>query len=163
MLAWSAAPGWSPWLFAAFIAIFKHDLKGLLAYSTISHLGLITFLIGLGSPLAAVAALFHILNHASFKAALFMIAGIVDHETGTRDMRLLGGLWKLMPWTATLAMVAAAGMAGVPLFNGFMSKEMFLTEAVAFGQARRLALAGAGRWPRWPALLQRGLFGAAGA
>ena len=121
--------------FAAFIAIFKHDLKSLLAYSTISHLGLITFLIGLGSPLAAVAALFHILNHASFKASLFMIAGIIDHETGTRDMRLLGNLGRLMPWTATLAMVTAAAMAGVPLFNGFVSKEMFLTEAVTFGQA----------------------------
>jgi multicomponent K+:H+ antiporter subunit A len=121
-------------LFAAFIAVFKHDIKGLLAYSTISHLGLITFLIGLGSPLAAVAALFHVLNHASFKAALFMTAGIVDHETGTRDMRLLGGLYKALPWTATLAMVAAAGMAGVPLFNGFVSKEMFLTEALAFAQ-----------------------------
>ncbi|MDO9401956.1 MAG: monovalent cation/H+ antiporter subunit A [Polaromonas sp.] len=121
--------------FAAFVAIFKHDLKALLAYSTISHLGLITFLIGLGSPLAAVAAMFHILNHASFKAALFMIAGIVDHETGTRDKRLLGGLRHFMPWTATLAMVAAAAMAGVPLFNGFLSKEMFLTETVTFAQA----------------------------
>ena len=121
--------------FAAFVAIFKHDLKGLLAYSTISHLGLITFLIGLGSPLAAVAAIFHILNHAAFKAALFMSAGIIDHETGTRDMRQLGGLWRLMPWTATLTMTATAAMAGVPLFNGFVSKEMFLTEAVVFGQA----------------------------
>jgi multicomponent K+:H+ antiporter subunit A len=117
-------------LFAAFIAIFKHDLKGLLAYSTVSHLGLITFLVGLGSPLAAVAAVFHVLNHAAFKASLFMIAGIVDHETHSRDMRRLGGLWALMPWTATLSMVAAASMAGVPLTNGFLSKEMFFTEAV---------------------------------
>ncbi|MDO9483235.1 MAG: monovalent cation/H+ antiporter subunit A, partial [Hydrogenophaga sp.] len=117
-------------LFAAFIAIFKHDLKGLLAYSTVSHLGLITFLVGLGSPLAAVAAVFHVLNHATFKASLFMIAGIVDHETHSRDMRKLGGLWALMPWTATLSMVAAASMAGVPLTNGFLSKEMFFTEAV---------------------------------
>ena len=117
-------------LFAAFIAIFKHDLKGLLAYSTVSHLGLITFLVGLGSPLAAVAAVFHVLNHATFKASLFMIAGIVDHETHSRDMRQLGGLYKLMPWTATLSMVAAASMAGVPLTNGFLSKEMFFTEAV---------------------------------
>ena len=117
-------------LFAAFIAIFKHDLKGLLAYSTVSHLGLITFLVGLGSPLAAVAAVFHVLNHATFKASLFMIAGIVDHETHSRDMRQLGGLWSLMPWTATLSMVAAASMAGVPLTNGFLSKEMFFTEAV---------------------------------
>jgi multicomponent K+:H+ antiporter subunit A len=117
-------------LIAAFIAIFKHDLKGLLAYSTVSHLGLIVFLIGLGSPLAAVAAVFHVLNHATFKASLFMIAGIVDHETHSRDMRQLGGLWKYMPWTATLSMVAAASMAGVPLTNGFLSKEMFFTEAV---------------------------------
>ncbi len=117
-------------LFAAFIAIFKHDLKGLLAYSTVSHLGLVTFLVGLGSPLAAVAAVFHVLNHATFKASLFMIAGIVDHETHSRDMRLLGGLYKFMPWTATLSMVAAASMAGVPLTNGFLSKEMFFTEAV---------------------------------
>ena len=117
-------------LFAAFIALFKHDLKGLLAYSTVSHLGLMVFLIGLGSPLAAVAAVFHVLNHATFKASLFMIAGIVDHETHSRDMRQLGGLYKLMPWTATLSMVAAASMAGVPLTNGFLSKEMFFTEAV---------------------------------
>ncbi len=115
---------------AAFIAIFKHDLKGLLAYSTVSHLGLVTFLVGLGSPLAAVAAVFHVLNHASFKASLFMIAGIVDHETHSRDMRQLGGLWSFMPFTATLTMVAAASMAGVPLTNGFLSKEMFFTEAV---------------------------------
>lgn len=117
-------------LFAAFVAIFKHDLKGLLAYSTVSHLGLVTFLIGLGSPLAAVAAVFHVLNHACFKASLFMIAGIVDHETHSRDMRKLGGLWSFMPFTATLTMVAAASMAGVPLTNGFLSKEMFFTEAV---------------------------------
>ncbi len=118
-------------VFAAFIALFKHDLKGLLAYSTVSHLGLVTFLVGLGSPLAAVAAVFHVLNHASFKASLFMIAGIVDHETHSRDMRQLGGLWSFMPFTATLTMVAAASMAGVPLTNGFLSKEMFFTEAVS--------------------------------
>ncbi len=125
-----SAVGLATVLFAAFIAIFKHDLKGLLAYSTVSHLGLVVFLVGLGSPLAAVAAVFHVLNHAAFKASLFMIAGIVDHETHSRDMRQLGGLWKLMPWTATLSMVAAASMAGVPLTNGFLSKEMFFTEAV---------------------------------
>lgn len=125
-----SAAGLATVLFAAFIALFKHDLKGLLAYSTVSHLGLVVFLIGLGSPLAAVAAVFHVLNHAAFKASLFMIAGIVDHETHSRDMRQLGGLWKFMPWTATLSMVAAASMAGVPLTNGFLSKEMFFTEAV---------------------------------
>jgi multicomponent K+:H+ antiporter subunit A len=116
--------------FAAWVAIFKHDLKSLLAYSTVSHLGFITFLIGLGSPLSAVAAVFHVLNHATFKAALFMSAGIIDHETGTRDLRRLGGLYRLMPWTATFAMTAAAAMAGIPLFNGFLSKEMFFHEAL---------------------------------
>ena len=117
-------------LLGAYTAIFQHDLKGLLAYSTISHLGLITLLLGLGSPLAAVAAIFHTLNHATFKASLFMAAGIIDHETGTRDMRRLSGLFRAMPYTATLAMVAAAAMAGVPLLNGFLSKEMFLAETI---------------------------------
>ncbi len=117
-------------IFAAYIALFKHDLKGLLAYSTISHLGLITLLFGLGTELAAVAAIFHIINHATFKASLFMATGIIDHETGTRDMRKLNGMWRFMPYTATLAMVAAAAMAGVPLLNGFLSKEMFFAETL---------------------------------
>jgi multicomponent K+:H+ antiporter subunit A len=118
-------------LVGAYIAIFKHDLKGLLAYSTISHLGLITLLFGLDEPLAVVAGVFHILNHATFKASLFMAAGIIDHETGSRDMRQLNGLWKYMPWTGALAMVAAGAMAGVPLANGFLSKEMFFAETLA--------------------------------
>ena len=117
-------------LLGAYCAIFQNDLKGLLAYSTISHLGLITLLLGLNSPLAAVAAVFHILNHATFKASLFMAAGIIDHESGTRDIRKLSGLVRLIPFTATLAMVASASMAGVPLLNGFLSKEMFFAETV---------------------------------
>ena len=123
--------GMATLLIGAFAAIYQHDLKGLLAYSTISHLGLITLLLGLGSPLAAVAAIFHTVNHATFKASLFMAAGIIDHETGTRDMRKLSGLFRFMPITASLAMVAAAAMAGAPLLNGFLSKEMFLAEAIA--------------------------------
>lgn len=117
-------------LLGAYIALFKHDLKGLLAYSTISHLGLITLLLGLNSNLAAVAAVFHIINHATFKASLFMAAGIIDHETGSRDMRKLNGLMKYMPHTAVLAIVAALAMAGVPLLNGFLSKEMFFAETL---------------------------------
>ena len=117
-------------LLGAYAAIFQHDLKGLLAYSTISHLGLITVLLGLNSALAAVAAVFHILNHATFKASLFMAAGVIDHESGTRDIRRLNGLYRFMPITATLAMVAAAAMAGVPLLNGFLSKEMFFAESL---------------------------------
>ena len=116
---------------AAGFAIFKEDLKGLLAYSTISHLGLIVCLFGIGSPLAVAAAIFHIINHATFKAALFMLAGIIDHETGTRDLRKLSGIWQLLPFTATLTLITAASMAGVPLTNGFISKEMFFTELLA--------------------------------
>lgn len=117
-------------LLGAYAAMFQNDLKGLLAYSTISHLGLITLLLGLNSPLAAVAAVFHMMNHATFKASLFMSVGIIDHETGTRDMRRLDGLYRSMPITGTLAIVACAAMAGVPLLNGFLSKEMFFAETV---------------------------------
>jgi multicomponent K+:H+ antiporter subunit A len=122
-------------LLGAYVAIFQHDLKGLLAYSTISHLGLITLLLSLNSPLAMVAAIFHTMNHATFKASLFMAAGIIDHETGTRDIRRLSGLNRSMPFTARLALVAAAAMAGVPLLNGFISKEMFFTEALTASSA----------------------------
>jgi len=125
-----SSAGLASLLVGAWAAIFQQDLKGLLAYSTISHLGLITLLLGLGSPLAAVAAIFHAVNHATFKASLFMAAGIIDHETGTRDLRRLSGLYRFMPITATLAMVAAGAMAGVPLLNGFLSKEMFLSASL---------------------------------
>jgi multicomponent K+:H+ antiporter subunit A len=117
-------------LLGAYAAMFQNDLKGLLAYSTISHLGLITLLLGLNSSLAAVAAVFHIMNHATFKASLFMSVGIIDHETGSRDMRRLDGLYRSMPITGTLAIVACGAMAGVPLLNGFLSKEMFFAETV---------------------------------
>src|SRR3954468_1573250 len=117
-------------LLGAYAPMFQQDLKGLLAYSTISHLGLITLLIGLDTPLGQVAAIFHIVNHATFKASLFMAAGIIDHESGTRDIRRLSGLRRFLPITATLAMVAAAAMAGVPLLNGFLSKEMFFAETI---------------------------------
>lgn len=128
-------------LLGAYCAMFQNDLKGLLAYSTISHLGLITLLLGLNSPLAAVAAVFHILNHATFKASLFMAAGIIDHESGTRDIRKLSGLVRLIPFTATLAMVASASMAGVPLLNGFLSKEMFFAETVFISATKWVEIA----------------------
>lgn len=126
-------------LIGAYTALFKHDLKGLLAYSTISHLGLITLLFGFSTQLAAVAAIFHIINHATFKASLFMVAGIIDHETGSRDMRKLNGLLKYMPHTAALAIIASAAMAGVPLLNGFLSKEMFFDQAVSASHANSMA------------------------
>jgi multicomponent K+:H+ antiporter subunit A len=147
---WPVLAGTEPWfwivggvglatmLVGAWAATFQHDMKAVLAYSTISHLGLITMLAGLGSTLGVVAAIFHTVNHATFKASLFMAAGAVDHETGTRDLRWLGGLRHVMPITATLAVIAGAAMAGVPLLNGFLSKEMFF--AVALGANHGLAL-----------------------
>ena len=121
-------------VYSAATALFRHDIKGLLAYSTISHLGLITLLFGLDTRLSTVAGVFHIINHAIFKASLFMAAGVIDHECGTRDMRRVNGMFKRMPITATLAIIAAASMAGVPLMNGFLSKEMFFGETVGHPQ-----------------------------
>ncbi|WP_346243987.1 Na+/H+ antiporter subunit A [Shouchella clausii] len=126
----------------SFTAIRQTDLKALLAYSTISQLGLIMTLLGLGSAalhfdvidnqsfyysLAIFAALFHLVNHSTFKGALFMVVGIVDHETGTRDIRKLGGLMTVMPVTFIVAVIGSFSMAGLPPFNGFLSKEMFFT------------------------------------
>jgi multicomponent K+:H+ antiporter subunit A len=112
------------------IALFKHDLKALLAFSTVSHLGFITMLLGMGTKAAAVVAVFHIINHATFKCALFMAAGIVDHAAHTRDIRRLGGLRRLMPVTFGIVLVASLSMAGIPPLNGFLSKEMMLAETV---------------------------------
>ncbi|MGZ9814494.1 Na+/H+ antiporter subunit A [Peribacillus simplex] len=127
----------------SFSAIKQTDLKGILAFSTISQLGLIMSLLGLGAAAlhyealgeniylaATVAAVFHLINHATFKGSLFMVAGIIDHETGTRDIRKLGGLMQLMPITFTVAVIGAFSMAGLPPFNGFLSKEMFLASMV---------------------------------
>ncbi|WP_313894569.1 Na+/H+ antiporter subunit A [Psychrobacillus sp.] len=126
----------------SFFAVKQTDLKAILAFSTVSQLGLIMSLLGIGSiayhvtgdlvatyTYATFAAIFHLVNHATFKGSLFMIAGIVDHETGTRDIRKLGGLMSLMPISFTIALIGSLSMAGIPPFNGFLSKEMFL-EAV---------------------------------
>lgn len=125
----------------SFNAIRQTDLKALLAYSTISQLGMIMSMFGISSAAlqngssassvlftqAAFAALFHLVNHSTFKGALFMVVGIIDHELGTRDIRRLGGLATLMPITFTIAIIGASSMAGLPPFNGFLSKEMFFT------------------------------------
>lgn len=128
-----ASAGLVTMVVAAVIALFQDDLKGLLAYSTVSHLGLVTMLLGMGTVPAAQVAVFHILNHATFKAALFMAAGIVDHEAHTRNLRHLGGLARLMPVTFALSAIAALSMAGFPPLNGFLSKEMMLTEVARTG------------------------------
>ncbi|MGE7696047.1 Na+/H+ antiporter subunit A [Lysinibacillus sp. NPDC094177] len=129
----------------SFTAVRQTDLKALLAFSTISQLGLIMSLFGLGSvghyygyaentvlyTQASFAALFHLINHSTFKGALFMMVGIVDHEAGTRDIRRLGGLLALMPVTFTIAVIGGFSMAGLPPFNGFLSKEMFFAALLA--------------------------------
>nr|WP_186324599.1 Na+/H+ antiporter subunit A [Paenibacillus bovis] len=131
-------------LWGSFNAIRQTDLKALLAYSTVSQLGLIMSLFGIGSVAlyfgassqsviytqATFAALFHLINHSTFKGALFMVVGIVDHEVGTRDVRKLGGLMALMPVTFTVALIGSFSMAGLPPFNGFLSKEMFFTAVI---------------------------------
>ncbi|HEU4894812.1 MAG TPA: hydrogen gas-evolving membrane-bound hydrogenase subunit E [Acidimicrobiia bacterium] len=107
-------------------ALAQHDLKLLLAQGTVSQLGLIVVLVGVGIPELTFAGMAMILAHAVFKAALFMIAGVVDHQAHTRDMRRLRGLSKLMPATFWLAVVATASMAGIPGLLGFVSKEAAL-------------------------------------
>ncbi|WP_216083782.1 Na+/H+ antiporter subunit A [Paenibacillus riograndensis] len=128
-------------LYGSFKAIKQTDLKAMLAFSTVSQLGLIMCLLGLGSAaaffsgteesvfyaMATAAAVFHLINHAVFKGTLFMVVGIVDHETNTRDLRKLGGLMSLMPVTFSVALIGAFSMAGLPPFSGFLSKEMFFT------------------------------------
>ncbi|MBX0316017.1 Na+/H+ antiporter subunit A [Planococcus glaciei] len=131
----------------SFFALKQKDLKGILAFSTVSQLGLIMSLLGASAlgfhvedaagtvfKYAAFAAIFHLVNHAVFKGSLFMIAGIVDHETGTRDIRKLGGLMSIMPISFTIAMIGSFSMAGIPLFGGFLSKEMFLTAMLAIAE-----------------------------
>ncbi len=135
-----ASTGLVTMLFGAGVALFRNDLKAILAYSTISQLGLMVMLLGFGTQAAATAAIFHILNHAAFKAALFMNAGIVDHETGTRDITRLGGLAALMPLTATVGTLAAAAMAGIPPLGGFISKEMMLEQSADTGFAGQTML-----------------------
>lgn len=112
----------------AILAVAAEDIKELLAYSTASHLGLIIAGFGITNVLGGETGVFHILNHALFKATLFLVAGIVAHEAGTRMISELGGLRHELPITAGITVVAALGMAGVPPFNGFYSKE-FLFEA----------------------------------
>lgn len=110
---------------AAYISLFKRDMKGILAYSTISALGLLVFFIGIGTETALFAAVTFILVHALYKATFFLSAGIVDHAVHTRDIRLLSGMGKVMPFVAIAVFIAALSSAGIPLTFGFISKELF--------------------------------------
>ncbi|GAB3792514.1 Na+/H+ antiporter subunit A [Virgibacillus kimchii] len=141
-------------IWASFHAIRQTDLKALLAYSTVSQLGLIMSLFGMGSAAlyfgysaesivftqATFAALFHLVNHSTFKGALFMVIGIIDHEVGTRDIRRLGGLVTFMPISFTITLIGSFSMAGLPLFNGFLSKEMFLTAVLNISELNIFSL-----------------------
>ncbi|MEJ5918918.1 DUF4040 family protein [Corynebacterium sp. H78] len=121
---------------AAVFAIQQTDIKKLIAYSTVSQLGWIVATIGVGTRFAITAAVVHTIAHAMFKSSLFMLAGVVDHEAGTRDMRRLGPLWKRMPWTFGSMVLGAASMAAIPPTLGFLSKEGMLeafTEAPTSG------------------------------
>lgn len=108
----------------AVLSVFHKDMKGLLAYSTISALGIIVFLIGIGTETALYAACTFILVHALYKATLFLITGIVDHATHTRDLSVLRGLGKVMPIIAVAGFIAALSSAGIPFTFGFLSKEL---------------------------------------
>ncbi|WOS96076.1 Na+/H+ antiporter subunit A [Nosocomiicoccus massiliensis] len=132
---------------ASFNAVVKDDMKAVLAFSTVSQLGLIMSLLGLGAlavtagfneeifTVAVIAAVFHIINHATFKGALFMVTGIVDHQTGTRSIKRLGALMTIMPISFTITLITAFSMAGLPPFNGFLSKEMFLEAMFEISQS----------------------------
>ncbi len=113
----------------AFVAWQQTDLKRILAYSTVSALGMLVLLLGIGTDYAVKAAITLLLAHSLYKGALFLIAGSLDHATGTRDVSLMGGLWRAMPWTGTAAMVVVASMAGIPPLVGFISKEVFYKAA----------------------------------
>lgn len=117
-------------LFGAFTAVKRDDLKEVLAYSTMSQLGLITFTIGLGFPAALTAAVVHTIAHACFKAALFMLIGVVDHEIGTRRYSELRKKRLRMPATKTMVAITAASMAGIPPLAGFASKEKIIEAAL---------------------------------
>ncbi|MDZ7702986.1 MAG: hydrogen gas-evolving membrane-bound hydrogenase subunit E [Trueperaceae bacterium] len=105
-----------------YLALRQDDLKALLAYSTVSQLGIMVALYGSGHPLAATA---HLLNHAAFKATLFLVVGIIDHETGSRALSRLSGLGRKLPLTFALSIPAVLAMAGLPPLGGFVSKELF--------------------------------------
>ncbi len=130
--AFAAVPGWTTAvliigllsaLFGALMALSTHDLKRALAYSTISQLGFMVYAIGAGGIFASQ---FHLLNHAVFKALLFLGAGAVIHTMGTRDMRRMGGLSRAMPFVRNVFVIGGLALAGVPFFNGFWSKELIL-------------------------------------
>ena len=119
-------------LLAALMALTSYDLKRVLAYSTVSQLGYMTYVVGVGGVFASQ---FHLLSHAVFKALLFLAAGAVIHSVGTRDMRRMGALVRRMPLVAFVFVLGAAALAGIPPLNGFWSKELVLESGLQAGPA----------------------------
>ncbi|WNY29266.1 Na(+)/H(+) antiporter subunit A [Methanimicrococcus stummii] len=124
---------------AGFLALKQTDLKAILAFSTISQLAYLMTMFGFTTfsepGIGVSAAVFHLLNHATFKACLFLLVGIIAHELHTRDIRKMGGLRKEMPITFVLMVIAAASMAGIPPLNGYLSKELFYESSVHMAEA----------------------------
>ena len=121
-------------LVGALLALIQTDLKRLLAFSTVSQLGHIVTGLGLGTHLGIAAGLFYCVSHGLFKATLFLCAGAVEHATGTRDLRRLGGLAGRMPGTARIWLAAAGAIVGIPLSNGFVAKWLLYDAALEGGQ-----------------------------
>lgn len=120
-------------LLAVFLGLFQKDVKSVLAYTTLGVLGLLTLLLGIGTEHSIKAMVVFLLGHALYKATLFMVAGSIDHETGTRDATLLRGLRGLMPITAIAGGLAALSMSGVPPFFGFIGKELIYKAGLSLG------------------------------
>ncbi|HEY7796983.1 MAG TPA: proton-conducting transporter membrane subunit, partial [Microbacteriaceae bacterium] len=135
------ASGLTTAVMGALFAMRRFDLKEIMANSTISQLGLIVALIGIGTPKALATAALYTLAHALFKSSLFMIVGIIDRQAGTRDIRLLRGLWRVMPWTFATTFLAGLSMAGVFPMLGFISKEYLLGQMLGAGDSAWLGIA----------------------
>lgn len=120
--------GFFTMLVGAFLALRSHDLKEILAFSTVSQLGFLIAYYGVGSKNGVQFDLFHVVSHVFYKGSLFMVVGVIDHAAGTRDLRRLGGLRRRMPWMAVAALIGCASLSGVPFTTGFISKELMLAE-----------------------------------
>ncbi|GAA4828828.1 DUF4040 family protein [Garicola koreensis] len=121
-------------LIGALFALQRHDIKEIMAYSTVSQLGFLVAIIGIGTPTAIAAALIHVVAHALFKSSLFMMVGLIEHEAGSRDIRVLNGLRRTMPVSFVITLVASLSMAGVPPLFGFVSKENLLKGFLSAGE-----------------------------
>ncbi|WP_261624499.1 DUF4040 family protein [Nesterenkonia marinintestina] len=120
------AGGLTTALMGALFALQRHDIKEIMAYSTVSQLGFLVAVIGVGTPTALAAATIHVIGHALFKSSLFMMVGIIEHESGSRDIRVLRGLSRTMRVSLVITLLGSLSMAGVPPLLGFVSKENLL-------------------------------------